>query len=62
MVASQSFLDPYPALIVPFVVLATPLPASIFPNKLAPSIPNNILRKPYFRPLTSFFYYFSNSI
>ena len=33
-----------PALIVPSPALVTPLPASKFPNELAPNAPNNILR------------------
>ena len=31
------------ALIAPSPALITPLPANIFPNKLAPNVPNNIL-------------------
>ena len=52
---SQKFLDPQPALIVLSSALITPLPASIFPDKLAPSVPSNILRKPTFCSLTSIF-------
>ena len=40
-------LGPYPALIIP-------LPVSIFPNKLAPNVPNNILRNPPFCSFASF--------
>ena len=29
-------------------VLITPLPANIFPNQLAPNVPNNITRNPLF--------------
>ena len=38
---------PFPALFIPF-------PAKIFPNKLAPSEPINILKNPPFCYLTSF--------
>ena len=39
-------LEPYPA-------LTTPVPANISPNKLAPNLPNNILRNPSFCSLAS---------
>ena len=47
-------LDPEPALIIPSPALITPLPANIFPNKLAPSVPSNILRNPPFYFFASF--------
>ena len=31
-----------------------PLTATRFPNKLAPNVPNNILKNPLFRSLASF--------
>ena len=35
--------------------LITPLPASIFPNKIAPNVSNNILRNPPFSSFVSSF-------
>ena len=40
-------MNPSPALFIP-------LPANIFPNKLAPNVPINTLRNPHFCSLTSF--------
>ena len=45
---SEDILDPYPAITVPSPSLITPLSANIFPNRLAPNVPNNILRNPPF--------------
>ena len=42
------FLLPEPALIIPF-------PANKFPNKLAPKVPNKMLKDP---PFCSFFFFF----
>ena len=50
----EDLLDPQPALIIPSPDLFIPLPANIFPNKLAPNVPNNILRNTLFCSLTSF--------
>ena len=47
-------LDPWLTLAVPSPSLITPLPANIFPNRLAPNVPNNILRNPPFCSLASF--------
>ena len=41
---SEDLLDPWPALTVPSPALITPLPANIFTNRLAPNVPNNVLR------------------
>ena len=41
-------LDPLPTLTVLSPALITPLPANIFPNRLVPNVPNNILRNPPF--------------
>ena len=40
-------LEPYPALIIP-------LPVNIFPNKVVPNVPYNILRNPPFFLLLHF--------
>ena len=45
---SEDFLDPYPTLAVPSPALITPLPANTFPDRLAPSVPNSILRNLHF--------------
>ena len=45
---SQDFLDPYLTLAVPSTAITTPLPANIFPKRLAPNVPNSILRNPPF--------------
>ena len=45
-------MHPSPALFIP-------LPANIFPNKLAPNVPNNLLKHPSFCSFASF--YFTNS-
>ena len=50
----EIFLDPKPALVIPSPVLFIPLPANIFPNMLAPNVPNNILRNPPIFYFTSF--------
>ena len=46
--------DLYPALIIPSPALFTQRPVNIFPNKLAPIVPNNIPRNPDFSSCTSF--------
>ena len=51
---SEDFLDPQPTLAVPSPALITPLPANIFPNRLAPNVPNSILRNPPFCSFASF--------
>ena len=43
---NEDLLDPLPTLAVPSPALINPLPADIFPNRLAPNVPNNILRNP----------------
>ena len=43
----EDLLDPQTALFIPS-------PANIFPNKLAPNVPNNILRNPPFCSFASF--------
>ena len=45
-----------PALYVPYPWLVTiaPLPSNRFPNKLAPNVPNSILRSPLFYSFASF--------
>ena len=43
-----------PALIVPSSALIVPFPVKKFSNKLAPNVPNTILRKPPFCPFASF--------
>ena len=46
---NEDFLDLLhllPTLAVPSPVLITLLPANVFPNRLAPNVPNNILRNP----------------
>ena len=40
-------MNPPPAIFIP-------LPANIFPDKLVPNVPNNMLRDPPFCYLTSF--------
>ena len=50
----EDLLDPYPALTVPSPALITSLPVNIFPNRLAPNVPNSILRNPTFCSLASF--------
>ena len=51
---SEDFLEPQPTLAVPSPALITPLAASIFPNRLAPNVPNSILRNPPFCSFASF--------
>ena len=48
---------PLPALFIPrpFSALFTPRPVKRNPNKLAPNVPNNILRNPAFCSFTSFY-------
>ena len=48
---SQKFFLSEDFLAVASPALIIPLPANIFPNKLAPNVPNRILKKP---PLCSF--------
>ena len=48
------FLFPEPALTIPF-------PANKFPNKLAPKVPNNILKNPPFCSFVSFLIVFGDS-
>ena len=49
------FLIPSPALIIPSPALIIPLPpVNKFPNKLAPNVPNNMLKNPPFCSFTSF--------
>ena len=43
-----SFLFPEPALVIPF-------PVTKFLNKLAPKVPNNVLKSPPFCSFVSFF-------
>ena len=43
-----------PALYIPLPFLFTLFPVRRFPNKLAPSVPNNVLRNPPFCSFTSF--------
>ena len=50
----EDLLDPWPTLAVPSPALITPLPANIFPNRLAPNVPHSILRKPLLCSLPSF--------
>ena len=46
---------PSPALIIPSPALIIPLPpVNKFPNKPAPSVPNNMLKNPPFCSFTSF--------
>ena len=40
---------------VPSAAVITPLPVNRFPNKLAPNVPNNILRNPFFKWLNYFY-------
>ena len=55
---SHSF--PVPALTIPFPLLfpepalKIPFPVNKFPNKLAPKVPNNILKNPPFCSFVSF--------
>ena len=42
----QNMLKSWHALIVPSPALIVPLPVNRFFNKLAPTVPNNILRNP----------------
>ena len=44
----------WPVLIVISSALIVPLPADRFPNKLAPKVPNNILKNPPFYSFASF--------
>ena len=44
----------WPALIVPSPTLIAPLPINRFPSKLAPNVPNNILRNLSFCSFASF--------
>ena len=44
----------WPVVIVISSVLIVPLPANRFPNKLAPKVPNNILKNPPFYSFASF--------
>ena len=47
------FLTPSSALIIPSPALIIPLPpVNKFPNKLAPSVPNNVLKNPPFCSFT----------
>ena len=48
-------LDPLLILAVLSPALITPLPANIFPNKLAPSAPNSMQKNPPFCSLVSSF-------
>ena len=45
---------PSPALTIPSPALCISLPVKRFPNKLAPNVPNNILRNPPFYCFISF--------
>ena len=54
MLLSPALTIPSPALCIPLPFLFTPLPVRRFPNKLAPNVPNNILRNPPFCSFTSF--------
>ena len=47
-------LDPQPALIIPSPALFIPLPDKVFPNKLAPNVPNNTLKNAPFCSFASF--------
>ena len=51
---SEDFLDKKLILAVSSPAVITPLPANIFPNRLAPNVPNNILRNPLFCSFASF--------
>ena len=51
---SEDFLDLYPTLAVPSPAHITPLPDNIFPNRLAPNVPNSIIRNPPFYSLALF--------
>ena len=53
-VLNEDLLDPYPTLAVPSPALISSLPADIFTNRLAPSVPNSILRNPPFFFTSSF--------
>ena len=46
--------DLQPALRNPSPAVAIPLPAKVFPNKLAPNVPNSILKNSPFCSLASF--------
>ena len=49
------FIAPSPALIIPSPALIIPLPpVNKFPNKLAPNVPNNMLKNPPFVLLLHF--------
>ena len=55
----EDLVEPYPVLIIPlplepYPALTIPLHASIFPNKLASNVPNNMLRNHPFCSLASF--------
>ena len=54
MLPSPALTIPSPALCIPLTFLFTPLPVRRFPNKLAPNVPNNILRNPPFCFFISF--------
>ena len=51
---NEDLLDPLPTLAFSSPAVITPLPNTIFPNKLAPNVPNSILRNPPFYSLASF--------
>ena len=53
-ILNEDLLDPKPTLPVRSPGLITPLPANIFPNRLTPNVPNNILRYSPFYSLASF--------
>ena len=50
----EDLFDPHRALMNPSPALFIPLRPNIFPNKLAPHVPNNTLRNPLFCSLNSF--------
>ena len=50
--AAHAILFPF---LIPEPAHAIPFPANIFPNKLAPKVPNNILKNPTFCSFVSLF-------